>query len=239
MKTIGFAGGAAHNNSLIARFVIVVLVVALSVAAARAAVAQVEYVIAISVDGLRPDAITTLGPADAPNFYRLRNEGAFTDNARTDYDYSNTLPNHTSMLTGRRVTTSASHGYTQNDDPPANQTIHSNKGSYVASVFDVAHDNGLRTALYSGKTKFVLYPRSYNSTNGALDVTGPDDGRNKIDRTIINVDSEALTASFITGLENLPYNFSMLHLREPDDGAVSRTALRAAPRWVCCSRWWP
>jgi hypothetical protein len=55
MKTIGFAGGAAHNNSLIARFVIVVLVVALSVAAARAAVAQVEYVIAISVDGLRPD----------------------------------------------------------------------------------------------------------------------------------------------------------------------------------------
>jgi hypothetical protein len=179
--------------------------------------AQIQYIVTISVDGLRSDAVTTLGPADAPNFYRLRNEGAFTDNARTDFDYTNTLPNHTSMLTGRRVATSSGHGWPTNGEPSSGQTIHNNKGSYVASAFDVVHDNGLRTALYSGKTKFILFARSYNEVHGALDITGPDNGRNKIDRTIINFDSEALTASFITGMETLPYHFSMLHFKDPDE----------------------
>jgi hypothetical protein len=189
------------------------LAVALICATAQA---QINYVISISVDGLRPDAVTALGPSEAPNFYRLRNEGAFTDNARTDYEYTNTLPNHTSMLTGRRVTTAAGHNYTANGEP-GSATLHSNKGSYVSSVYDVVHDNGRRTALYSGKTKFVLYSQSYNSTNGALDAIGADNGRKKIDRTIINVDSEALTDSFLVGMDALPYNFSMLHLRDTDD----------------------
>jgi hypothetical protein len=191
----------------------------------NAALAQIEHVIVISVDGLRPDAITALGPAAAPNFYRFRNEGAFTQNARTDFDYTITLPNHTSMLTSRRVTMPEGHGWTTNTDPAPGVTLHSNKGlgAYIASGFDVAHDNGLRTALYAGKSKFSLYPTSYSSTNGALDVTGDDNGRQKIDVSLINDDTAVLTAAFVAGIQAQPFNFSMLHLREPDDAGHSST----------------
>ena len=62
---------------------------------------QVDYVIHISVDGLRGSVIEELGPAELPNFYRVRAEGAYTDNARALYENTVTMPNHVSMITGR------------------------------------------------------------------------------------------------------------------------------------------
>jgi hypothetical protein len=39
---------------------------------------DIAGVIRIRGDGLRPDAVTPLGPANLPNCYRMRTEGAFT-----------------------------------------------------------------------------------------------------------------------------------------------------------------
>ncbi len=176
----------------------------------------VEYVIHISVDGLRSDAITILGHTRAPSFYRLRAEGSYTDNARTDVHYLGTLPNHTSQLTGRGVKGPTGHNYGDNRFPPLLRTLHSNKGAYVASVFDVVHDHGLSTALYTGKEKFQIFRQSYNSINGAPDQKGVDNGRNKIDHYVYIEDTEKLINNYIAAMHSTPFNYSLLHLRDPD-----------------------
>ena len=172
----------------------------------------VHHVIHVSVDGLRPDAVTNLGPDNAPNFYRMRTEGAFTDNARSDYDFTVTLPNHTTQLTGRGVVGPAGHNWTGNDDPEPGQTLHSNKGSYVAGVFDVMHHHSLRTGLYAGKTKFSLLDVSWDAENGAPDATG----RDKIDVFVYDADSELLTLQLVADMTAAPFDYVFLHLADGD-----------------------
>ena len=177
---------------------------------------QVAFVIHVSIDGLRPDAITILGHNGAPAFYRLRAEGAFTDNARTDASYLGTLPNHVSQLTGRGVAGAAGHNYADNREPPQQRTLHSHKGSYLASVFDVVHDHGLSTALFTGKEKFRIFRQSYDGVNGAPDRIGADNGRNKIDRYVYIENSELLLGEYLAAMRSRPFNYSLLHLRDPD-----------------------
>ena len=185
-------------------------------AVAQDAPAPVRHVIHISVDGLRPDAVTRHDPDDLPNFYRLRAEGAFTDNARTDSDYSITLPNHMAQLTGRAVLGSRGHNWTDNGNPKPGETLHSRKGAYVASAFDVVHDHGLRTGAYVSKSKFVLLDRSYDEAHGAPDVTGPDNGRDKIDAFVYDSDTEDLVRRFVRDMKGDPPAYAFLHLRDPD-----------------------
>ena len=123
-----------------------------------------QYVIVISVDGLGGtylgklfDGTATGGPFAIPNFTRMKNEGAGTLAAHIDNNNWETLPNHVSILTCRPRDGTNGHNWTSNSDPGVGQTIHSNKGAYVASVFDVAHDNGLKTGMYANKTKFMLF----------------------------------------------------------------------------------
>ena len=188
----------------------------------RAADAAVDYVVHISIDGLRPDAITAQTAAALPNFYRLRSQGAFTDNARTDVDYTSTLQNHTGMLTGRPVLGPAGHNYVQNDVPPDGQTIHTVKGSYVTSVFDVVHDHGLSTGLYATKEKFKLYDTSYGPDasplmGGAPDTTGVDNGRDKIDDYDFYPDSATVVGDWTRVMTSgAAYRYSFLHLHDPD-----------------------
>src|SRR5512133_1430588 len=109
-----------------------VLTVGLLCCLAGQAMAQVEYVIEISVDGLGGTYLDKLfngtatgGPYSIPNFTRLRNEGAGTLAAHIDNNNWETLPNHTSIVTARPRDGAAGHNWIGNGDPTT--TIHLNK----------------------------------------------------------------------------------------------------------------
>jgi hypothetical protein len=174
----------------------------------------VDRVIAISIDGLNPRAIQELGKSRTPTFHRLMREGAYTLNARTVREKTSTTPNHTAMLTGRRVDAKrGGHGYSGNFDNGG--TIHQAAGHYVASVFDVVHDNGHSTAMFASKAKFRLYKRTWN-THGARDRTGRNDGRSKIDRVTIDRNNTRLVARLTAELRRSPRDFTFVHLSLPD-----------------------
>ena len=139
---------------------------------------NVSYVIAISVDGLPSASIHRLGDEALPNLFRLRTEGAFTDNARTDVTHTYTNPNHTTMLTSRGTLHHAGvgrgHGVTFNGDFPS--TLQQWNGQYIASVFDVVKVFGKRASFYSGKSKLDFLARSYGAIGGdAIEMYNPND----------------------------------------------------------------
>ena len=198
------------------------LLIALLLGAASLSAQQARYVIHISIDGLRPDAIAALPATALPNFTRLRNQAAGTDNARCDFDYSITLPNHTTQLTARGVVGPAGHNWNNNTDPVLGQTLSTNKGSYIAGVFDVAHDNGLRTAAYVSKSKFVLFATSWDGVNGAPDTVAPDNGRNKIDLFRNDGNTAALVAQLAADQRSQPANYVFLHLTDLDSAGHAK-----------------
>ena len=200
-------------GSVIAAALVGLLTGVLVPAPSAASVPEVDHVVLVSVDGLNPEAIRRLGRSGAPTFHRLMDQGAFTLNARTVHESTQTLPNHTSMVTGRPVTATGGHRVTFNEDNGS--TVHVRAGSYVAGIFDVVHDNGGRTALYSGKDKLDFLDRSWNGTNGAVDRTGVNNGRDKIDvyrRSTPGV----LTDALIAALRSSPPALAMIHYRGPD-----------------------
>ncbi len=200
-----------------------------------------DHVIQISVDGLSGPLLETLvandTAGDYETFARFVAEGAVTFNARTDTTHTNTLPNHVSMLTGRPVSqpsglpNTVHHGYTGNSDPAPTVTLHESGNpnlSYVASVFDVAHDHGLSTALYASKSKFVLFEQSYDAAHGAPDVTGADDGADKIDR-YVNTSAASMHATFLADMASSRFRYAFVHYSTPDD--VGHASGWGSPAW--------
>ena len=158
-------------------------------------------VLAISVDGLNTEAIRKLGRAGAPTFWRMMTEGARTLNARTEYEQNVTLPNHTSMLTSRRIDRQKSgHGVTWDDDRPGT-TVQRAAGHAVSSVFDVVQASDGGTALFSTKPKFALYERSWPQA---------------IDRFVVDEDQGALVGAARKDLVSAGRDFTFLHVSLPD-----------------------
>ncbi|HEX6148619.1 alkaline phosphatase family protein [Nocardioides sp.] len=165
-----------------------------------AAAGAADHVLAISVDGLNPDALTQLGHDELPNLWRLLDEGKSTLNARTSLEKTVTLPNHTGMVTGRRVAADrGGHGVAIND--PTTATVHELAGHHVASIFEVAHEAGLDTAVYAGKDKFALFESSWPS---------------EIETFLVEPDVAGLVAAARADLVADQTELIFLHLRSPD-----------------------
>ena len=178
-----------------------------------------RHVIAISVDGLNPRALKRLGRAGTPNLHRLiEDEGAGTLNARSQLEMTVTLPNHTSMVTGRRIKAAkGGHGVTWNTDT-VTKTVQEAAGHDVASVFTRVHEAGGTTAVYATKAKFRLFERSWPQA---------------VDKTTIEVERNGAVVRALRGdLATRPASFSFLHLGKPDQighhhGWMSPRYLRA------------
>ncbi len=100
----------------------------------------VRRVLILSIDGLRPEAISL---APMPNLQKLMQSSAYTLSAQTVYP-SVTLVSHASMLTGECP---AKHGVNWNDYIPANGIAEG------TDLFDLAHAAGLETWMFVGKEK--------------------------------------------------------------------------------------
>jgi len=197
--------------------------------------------IVVSVDAMGAVYVRAqLAAGKLPRLGALAQAGAFTLNARADYDFTVTLPNHTSMLTGRPVEADpdlpadAYHGWTINALVDSTTTLHNSGNpnlSYVASAFDVAHDHGRRTCLYAGKLKFMLFANSYGARYGAPDGVGEDNGRNKIDRVVIlEKATEQLIAAVESDLAGGACDFAFIHI--PDLDVVGHASGWGGEEWL-------
>jgi hypothetical protein len=158
-------------------------------------------VLAISVDGLNPRALDQLGPEGAPAFQRLLAEGAGTLEARTQVEQTVTLPNHTSMVTGRRIAAArGGHGVTWNTDRRGT-TVQGAAGGPVSSIFTSVEAAGGSSALFAGKAKFSLFKRSW---------------RGAIDRFVVEEQAPRLVRAARADLLSADRDLTFLHLALPD-----------------------
>ena len=158
-------------------------------------------VLAISVDGLNTQAIRKLGTRRAPTLHRLLQEGAGTLSARTEFEQNVTLPNHTGMMTSRRIDAAhGGHGVTWDDDRPT-MTVQQAAGHAVASVFTEVHNADQRTALFTTKEKFSLYERSWPAA---------------IDRYTVRENQQRLVRLARRDLASKDRPFTFLHVSLPD-----------------------
>lgn len=102
---------------------------------------RVQHVLLVSIDGARPDGLRQA------SLSFLLSEAAYTWNAQTIFP-PKTIPAHTSMLTGLAP---EKHGVLFNEWQPSMGYVK------VPTIFTVAKQAGLRTAMFTGKEKFGLY----------------------------------------------------------------------------------
>jgi len=172
------------------RPVLVALVFSLATTAAFAAQPpRVKHVFIVSYDQGNPDLIQKTA---LPLFHQMAALGARTWEAYTIVP-SSTLPAHTSMLTGVGI---QKHQITWNDHQPAKGYVQ------VPTIFSLAKERGLKTAMFVGKEKLKTL-----EIPGTIDVLvwpQPDD------------DAKSVAQAFAAEFAKTKPNLTFLHFRDPD-----------------------
>lgn len=150
---------------------------------------RVKHVFIISFDQGNPDLIQS---TEMPTFHSMATNGARTWEAYTIVPPL-TLPSHTSMLTGVGV---QKHQVLWNDYQPTNGFVK------VPTIFSLAKQRGLKTAMFVGKEKFkhLELPGSVD----ALVWPQPDD------------DAKSVAKAFAAEVGKLKPNLTFIHFRDPD-----------------------
>lgn len=193
------------------------------------ATSPIRRVLVLSVEGLAPRALTRYGEAGSPAIHRMMTRGAFTLNARTEYEKTGLLANAVGMLTGRRVDPgSGGHGVGWDGVP--DDTVHAAAGRYVSSVFDLVHNFGRRTAYLASNSQLGLVDQSWDGTDGGLDPYGVDNGRDKISRYVAAGGDSGVVTELQAMLQDRPPTLTVAHLSALDEAGHQYGWLRPGYR---------
>jgi predicted AlkP superfamily pyrophosphatase or phosphodiesterase len=150
---------------------------------------RVKHVFIISFDQGNPSLIQK---TEMPTFHQMATNGARTWEAFTIVP-STTLPSHTSMLTGVGI---QKHQISWNSYEPTNGLVK------VPTIFSLAKERGLKTAMFVGKEKF-----KHLELPGTIDELvwpQPDD------------DAKSVAKAFSTEFGKTKPNLTFIHFRDPD-----------------------
>ena len=143
----------------------------------------IERVLIITVDGLRPDPITYDGLM--PNLRSLMEKGVYSLEAQTIFP-SSTLPAHASLISGMCPD---KHGVDWNDYLPDSGYAN------APTLFDIAHEAGLRTVMIVGKEKLQQ-------------ITNPD----SVDRFLFINDRDSVIAEAAAPIIAEGFGLMLIHL---------------------------
>lgn len=150
---------------------------------------RVKHVFIVSFDQGNPELIRK---SDMPTFHQMATNGSRTWSAYTIVP-SLTLPSHTSMLTGVGPQV---HQILWNDYRPTNGVVK------VPTIFSLAKERGLKTAMFVGKEKF-----KHLELPGTIDELvwpQPDD------------DAKSVAKAFAAEFGKTKPNLAFIHFRDPD-----------------------
>lgn len=156
---------------------------------------QAKYVIVISIDGLRADAVTA---TTSPRLFALMGQGAYATSATTVRPPM-TLAAHSSMLTGLDY---PRHRVSFNDYRPGRIPY--------TTVFDVVKEAGMENAAFIAKSKlrYLVDPQVVDYVYG--------DGPPGVGKYEQDITAAAIAQGFVSTWPNHSFALTFIHFNEPD-----------------------